>query len=202
MQRSTFLVVVLVSLVAALPALAQHEHGGDIVVGRAGSTAITADTLAIEADLDESVFLEPVSGLFNGWSSTSPGFDALGEDEPGEGFFTLAGGASIRLEILAIDAGFAVVQSGGGAVADAVGESILLGGSTLHTHPTWYAQSSVLGGEWAGTLSATFRLVDAGTTGYESSEPFTMSFTNVPEPGTAALAAVGAGCVMLWRRVG
>lgn len=177
------------------PAMAQHDHAGDIIVGLAGDSAITADTLAIEADLDEPVLLAPVSGLLNGWASSDPGFDALGADEPGEGFFTLGGGASIRLEIVTIDAGFAVVQSGGGAIADEAGESILLGGPTLHSHPTWWARSGVLGDDWTGTLSATFRLIDAGSTGYAASEPFTMSFTNVPEP--AALALLGVGSVLM-----
>lgn len=186
-------------LAAAAPALADVEHGGDIVVGVTGPTKPQATKLAIEADLDEAVLLAPASGLLNGWSAADPGFDALGADEAAEQFWMLASGAQIRLEIVSIAAGLSVLQSGTFAMADAAGERILLGGPALHAHPTWYAQSSVLGSNWQGTLSATFRLVDTGSTNYAMSDEFTMTFA-VPEPASLALLALGAAVTGMRRR--
>lgn len=183
----------------AVPAFAQHQHEGDIIVGITGPTAGTADTLAFEGDFDEAVFLSPVSGLLNGWTSAEPGFEHLEEDEDDENFYKLASGVNVRLVIVSIDPGLAVVEAGGGTVADAIGESILLGGFELHSHATWYAQSSVLGAGWTGTLGATFKLIDTGSTGYAESEPFAMTFTNVPEPASMLLV-MGGGLALLRRR--
>ncbi len=191
MQTAHALTALVFALGLAAPATAHDDHG-DITVGRTGITQPTATRLAIEADLDSPVFLAPASGLAAGWTSGHPGFNALAGDEPDERFWTLASGAQVRLEVVSISGGLAVVQPGGGAIADAAGESVLLGGATLHAHPTWYAQASTLGSGWTGTLTATFRLIDTGTTGYESSDPFTMTFTNVPEPTAAILLGLGA----------
>ncbi len=183
----------------AVPALADGEHGGDFIVGRTSS-----GQLALENIPDEPLHLE-LSGnqiLFPGWSSTEPGFDSLNDDEPGEDFYTMATGADIWLELVSVgvdDGGLKVINQTLTSVLDAPGESFLLGGPSLHTHVFWHLDSTVLGGGFAGTRSATFRLVDNGGTGYAASDPFTLQFTNVevPEPATLGLLAVGGGTLLL-----
>ncbi len=179
---------------AIAPALAHdHQHEGDIIVGRILGTP---DQLAMEADLDEPVFCEPsaVPGL-NGWLKDEPGLEALMEDEPDEGFYMLQPGAQVRLEVVSLDAGIKVWNPELTQMADAVGEWIDLGDHELHTHMIWHLDSDVLGTGWEGTLHGTFKLVDVGTTGYTQSESFDMAFTNVPEPMTVGLLVLG-GLVM------
>lgn len=192
----TLTLVGTVSVVA--PALAHdHQHEGDIIVGRMLGTP---DRLAIEADLNEPVLCEP-SGYpgLNGWIKDDPGFEALMENEPDEGFYTLQPGAQVRLEIVGLDAGIRVWNPDFTQMADAVGEWIDLGDHELHTHMIWHLDSDVLGTGWEGTLHATFKLVDVGSTGYAESETFAMTFTNVPEPATVVMLVLG-GMLSLRRR--
>jgi hypothetical protein len=197
------LIVALIVGLTAMTALAQHQHEGDFIVGVTGVDKASATTLAFEAPEEvehgDDILLSPVSGLLNGWTGTDPGFEHLEADEPAEDFYQLLSGASIRLEIISIDPGLKVWESGLGTLADAAGESILLGDEELHSHATWHLDSDVLGAGWTGTLSGTFKLVDTGSTGYSDSEQFTMHFTNVPEPATLGLLALG-GAAMIARR--
>jgi hypothetical protein len=164
-----------------VPTLAQvHHHEGDFVVGRTSGGQVQ-----VEGPFYERVKLAPVSGpLLWGWSATSPGFDALDEDEPAEDFYRLASGATIYLRVVRIDPGLTIWQSGLTAGADEPGEEIYLGGSLLHTHPVWHVDSTVLGigPDWQGTLAATVELVDYGSTSYADSPAITLYFTNRPDP--------------------
>jgi len=69
-----------------------HQHEGDVIIGRSGS-----GRLLFEANLNEIRPLEAVNGLLKGWAGDEPGFEALMEDEPDEGFYRLAAGARIWL---------------------------------------------------------------------------------------------------------
>jgi len=176
---------------------ARAQHAGDILVGRTA-----AGQLAIEADLDEAILLEPVSGLLRGWTGAEPGYDTLQADEPEEDLFQLAAGANIFLEIIEVDEGLKFWAAAFAALADEAGERVPLGGSSLHTHTTFHIDSDVVGTGFLGTLAATLRLVDTGSTGYADSEPFVMTFTNIPEPGSALLALAASGFVLMRRRKG
>lgn len=175
-------------------ALAQHdhEHAGDIIVGRT-----LGGQLKIEADLDEARELPlidpPDLGVFEGWAADEPGFDHLESDEPAEDFYTLGAEAEIWLVGVDLDAAFVVRDPASlAAVIDSTGDEWLLGGATLHRHALWHIDALAAGFDdnqtmWAGT----FKLVDHGTTSYADSDPFTIQFVRTPEPATLALLAVG-----------
>lgn len=177
------------------PAFAQHGHGADPIVGRTA-----AGKLAIEADLDECFQLPAIEGSsipgYAGWALDDPGFFALDEDEPAEDFFKLGVGADIRLKCIAIDPALKVRDGealGFPVKISAAGHQFTLGDHQLHVHPVWHIDSldssfNPLQTEW----HATFTLIDVGTTGYLESDPFTMCFTNVPEPATLSVLALGA----------
>ncbi len=182
----------------AAPVWAQHQHEGDIIIGRS-----SGGVLKIEADLDECRLVQPVSGLLNGWAGDEPGFEAIMEDEPGEDLFRLDAGAQIWLEALSLDPAFKVRNPLNPLqVIDAPGERLLLGRHDLHDHVIWHVDSADVGHnpletEWHGT----FRLLDLGTTAYGASEPFTVCVTNVPEPVSLAMLAPGV-VILAARRVG
>ena len=180
---------------AAAGASAQHEHEGDIVVGRTG-----AGQLAVEFDAKPPFALPPVSGLLEGWLADHPGFMSLGKDEPKEDFFGLAAGANVVFELLSVDPAFQVWTPGFSAVVNDPGETWKIGGAEFDAHATWHINSAdpsfdPLRGVW----EATFRLIDAGATGYAASEVITISFVAVPEPATAALLVIAAGGAWLHR---
>jgi hypothetical protein len=96
-------------------------------------------------------------------------------------------------------------------VYDAPGEFFTLGGSTLHTHVTWFINSNSPSYNPLQTIwSVVFNLTDTGSTGYSVSENYELQFTNidlptpppvVPEPtALAALALVGPALLARRRR--
>ncbi len=199
MTRTSFNLLTVLGAVSALllPVARVAGQHLDIEVGRTA-----AGQLAIEADLDEATLLEAVDGLLRGWSGADPGWEALEADEPEEDLFQLASGANIFLEIVEVDEGLKFWAAAFAALADEAGERVPLGGSDLHTHTTFHIDSDVVGTGFRGTLAATLKLVDTGSTGYADSEPFVMTFTNVPEPGTVMLAMATAGFFVMRRRRG
>ena len=194
-KLSVFLVgIAVVHLLIVSPAIAEehhdHEHE-DIEVG-----VTSAGQLSWHFDhFDDPIVLAPAEGIWSavgGWVGSEPGFAAVETDEPDENLYVLADGVAVRLQIVAIDPGLWVWSNDTSESIDSPGQSIPLGGTDLHTHAWWQIA------EGAGepvTLSATFELVDAGTSGYSASAPWTMQFTNVPEPG--GLCALGLGAVAL-----
>ena len=174
---------------AAAPVLGQHQHEGDVIIGRS-----TSSQLLIEADLDEIRPLEAVNGLLKGWAGEEPGFEALMEDEPDEGFYRLAPGAQIWLEAISLDPALKVHNPLNPLlVIDSPGDQLFLGDHELHDHVIWHVDSLDAGFNPLQTVwYGTFKLVDKGTTAYADSDPFTLGFTNVPEPGTLGLLFLGS----------
>lgn len=173
-------------------ALAQH-HDDDFVVGCTG-----AGQLAVEFDFDENPVLPPVQGLLNGFALDEPGFMALGEDKPTEDFFTLADGASIVFEAVSFSPVLSAWTPGFLSQLDQPGEQWVLGGTSFDEHLTWHIDANHPSFDpVAGPWSATFRLLDLGTTGYAASPDYTVHF--VPEPGVLALVTI-ATLPLLWRR--
>ena len=167
-----------------LPWLSSHavyaEHEGDIWVGRSASGQLKIDPQGY-TPADSYTYLPAISGLFNGWGDNDPGFDHLTADDPANGVFPLESGAEIWLEVVTIDAAFRMIVPGSPFVyLDSPGDETLLGNHTLHIHNNWHINSDDPGYDpdqcvWHGT----FLLRDDGGTGYDTSEPFAMSFTNV-----------------------
>lgn len=186
-------------LATAVVAYGQHHHEGDFVIGVSGGAA---PQLKFEFDEhllagDETIPLVPsVNPAVPGWLSSAPGFEALEADEAEEDFFRLGPGVQIRLVGLDLEPALFVRAATLGTPvrigpSPALGH-LELGGDALHTHGVWHINSSDPGFDpqqavWAGT----FKFVDAGTTGYGDSEPFTLRFAVVPEPASIAILSIG-----------
>jgi len=186
---STMLATILPEIVRAGD---DHEHHGDIIVGRS-----LLDVLAVEYDFDEPTVLAPVSGLLAGWAGDEPGFDHLEANEPDEDFYSLAAGANIVFELVNIDQ--ALVGNPLGSPLDAPGARFVLGDHELHQHIDWLIDSTDPAFNPVQTVwSLQFRLIDIGATGYGASDVYDWHFTNMPEPGSAGLML--AACAWAIRR--
>ena len=119
---------------------AEDGHG-DILIA---STAPNGGRVAVEFDFSEEVVLgapqciggdgDECDGGIVLFGSESPGFDALFEDEPGEGLYALPEGIDVSLELVdhSPEASFFI----NGTLLDTAGASVVLGKSRegLHVH--------------------------------------------------------------------
>lgn len=159
----------------ALCSTAHGQHDGDVFVGRSGAGQMKIGGFVPDLNI---IGLPCVSGLFQGWSSNNPGFDRVINANAGADLYPMDAGAQIRIVCLSIDPAFRAISSSF-TIMDAPGESILLGGSSLHTHLTWHINSADPFFVPAQTdWFATFKLIDTGSTGYAESAPFTFHFMN------------------------
>jgi len=157
------------------PGSAFAQHDGDVFVGRSSANQLKIGGFI--PDLN-TVGLPCVNGLFQGWSTNNPGFDRVINPNVTADLYPMASGAQIRIVCEAIDPAFRVI-SPSFAIMDAPGESLLLGGSSLHTHLTWHINSADPAFNPNQTAwFATFKLIDTGSTGYAESAPFTFRFRN------------------------
>ena len=192
MIRHSMVWSVVIVVVWALPAWAQHEHH-DVAVGHTES-----GVLAAHFAWEEVHALPAVNGLLHGWAGDHPGFAHLEEDEPGEDMYTLQQGAAVMLEVVAFDDAFNAWAGGLAQMLHDPGDTYLLGDEHLHTHLDWHIDADdPLFDPGQESWQAQFRLVDTGTTGYAPSEVYTMTFTT-PEPATLSFTLLGA--VLLRRR--
>lgn len=188
--------VLVCAILSVFPAavFADPAHEGDIIVGVSAT-----GQLVIEFDDDEQVALPAVSGLLFGFLGDEPGFLSIDKDEPDEDIFTLGAGANIVLEVIAFDDALKAWRPGFAGFLANPGDLWNIGAAPFDAHPFWHIDSTDAGfvappgqTKW----SATFRLLDTGSTGYAPSDPITVTFT--PEPGSLGLFAVGA--IALLRR--
>jgi len=164
------------TLAAGSPVAAQHD--GDVWVGRSSANQLKIGGFAPDQNV---IGLPCVSGLFQGWADNSPGFDRVQNANVAD-LFPMEAGAQIRIVCLSIDPALRAISSTF-VIMDAPGESILLGGSTLHAHLTWHINSiDPLFVPTQTDWFATFKLIDTGSTGYAESAPFTFRFTNAACP--------------------
>lgn len=172
------------------------ELHADIEVGQASGSQLVLIGLP-----DEPILLTPVSGLINGWSADDPGLFEVETLEEGVSPLNTFDNTGIRLELVSADPGFFVLEAGSLSLVDDPGESAALGleSGLIHTHPTWVIDAGVVGVGFAGSRHATFILTDANNN-YADSEPFALTFTNVPEPGSALALLAGAGLLAARRR--
>lgn len=194
---ANWMTAVLACCAVVNPALADEEHS-DIELGQNGS-----GKLSLLGIPDEPIFLDPVSGLINGWSAAEPGLFEVELTEEGVSPLDTFVNTGIKLELVSHDNGLEVIEAGLAFTADDNGESVALGteAGAVHSHPTWFINSAVVGGSFEGTLNATFKLIDTNGN-YAESDVFALQFTNVPEPGSALALLIGAGLVASRRRRG
>lgn len=154
------------------PFSAAAQHAGDMLIG---STAAGGGALTIAYDFATRILASPnvLPGFF---STTDPGFDAVAT--AGSGRFPLAAGTTVRMTLVAIDAGAQLQLDG--TTLDGPGDGALIGTSPdLHTHPQW----QLLLDEGAiGDFTISFRLT---ATGYADSETYQAVVTNVVDAAPA-----------------
>lgn len=173
----TRLVAALVTLVTT-GAAASAQHSGDVWVGHTSGSRLAVSPAGFVPGANYYT-LTPVSGLLEGWSDNSPGFDRITAPEPEHDVYPLEPGCAIWLEVVAIDAALRLID-GAWQILDAPGEATYLGDHTLHVHNTWHVNSDDPAFELDQCVwRATFILRDDGSTGYSTSKPFTFNFTNV-----------------------
>lgn len=147
------------------------------------STADGGGALTIDWDFATRDVLQTFRALCAGgdclYSTIDPGFIAL-DDAPRQGFYTLAAGTAVSLEIVAIDAA-AVLKVNGVALARPGDRTLLGRAGTLHAHPTW--QLTVADGV-VGDFPLAFKLT-TDSPRYAESAVFTVRLTNRPPPPTA-----------------
>lgn len=178
LAAASFAATVLISL----PLYAQHL--GDVWIGRSSDATGRQLKVAVAIGgfdpfdpLGNLVVLTPTSGFFEGWSSDSPGFDSIRTESPPDDTYKLAEGAEIWLDIVSIDKAFAIVVPPSYDILDQPGQSARLGNDQLHKHLIWLIDSTSTAFDPAQCIwHATFRLRDAGSTGYATSVPFTIRF--------------------------
>lgn len=190
--QATAVVALLAISSPALASLINPRHEEDDVnIGVSG-----AGQLVVEFG-DEQISLPAVSGLLNGFLGDEPGFFTIDEDEPDEDIFVIGAGANIVLEVISFDDALKAWTPGFAAILSQPGDTWSLGAAPFDTHPFWHIDSDDAGyiapplqTKW----SATFRLLDTGSTGYSPSEPIMVTFT--PEPGSLGLLAIGAALLV------
>jgi hypothetical protein len=188
-DREYLLFSLLLALFVTPACLKAQFHIGDIGIGRSSDGKLKVTN--VPDPIKDMECLDAVSHghpLFSGWLGNDAGFDHITVAGPDPNFFPLQSGAQIYLYLINGAEGFQVVNALNLAVIDDPGEQLLLGGSTLHIHPFWNFNTSlatgdrVLPSDFAGRISVTFKLIDGGSTGYDDSQPFVMTFSNDPNP--------------------
>ncbi len=131
----------------------------------------------------ELPFIE--DGFLSGFGIDDPGFITL--DESFGGLLPPDSGANIVLEVVSFDTALKAWKPGFGESFQSPGDLWDIGPVPAHQHPFWHIDSTDAGFDPGQTeWNATFRILDTGSTGYEPSDPVTVTFTT-PEPSTAAL---------------
>jgi hypothetical protein len=101
--------------------------------------------------------------------------------DPDHDVYHLPGSVDIWLEVVEVDPAFQVVIFGAPPrFLKWPGDSVRLGGSSLHSHLPWHINIDDPAYDPAQCVwHATFILRDAGASGLQPTAPFTFNFTNV-----------------------
>ncbi len=182
--------------IASAPALADHA---DFEIGRDDTNALVIEGDPALFDGSERIELFPGDGIFDGlFIHDEPGWENVSADEP-PGLFRLLPGHRVAIQRVSFSPGFAVYDPFTAIeVLAADGDLYEFpqappGSGEFHVHLVFAA-----GGVEGDVFSATFQLIDVAGV-HQPSQPFTLSFVNVPEPGGVALVVLGMAA--LWRRV-
>lgn len=136
--------------------------------------------------------------LQGGFGTIEPGWDGEGTDRPAENAFALLSDTGVALRRDRFDAGFSMYTEGLTPILEFDGATHEFAGDPeveqflWHQHLTFVADP---GTPIGSTLTADFTLVDLDGL-HTNSEPFTLTFTVVPEPATGLLAVVGGALLL------
>ncbi len=107
------------------------------------------------------------------YSTIDPGFISPEQDVPGDGYYPLADGTTVRIEILSADSGLAINLNG--RRLSAAGDSAKVGTMPdIHGHPSWQL---LLPADEFGDYRITYKLTTDSPL-YSESQPFTVTVTN------------------------
>ncbi|HVM96780.1 MAG TPA: hypothetical protein VMT89_10340 [Candidatus Acidoferrales bacterium] len=121
------------------------------------------------------------------YTTIDPGFMAPTEPVPGDPYFRLVDGTSVRVVVINVPTGLSINVNGQKLTQP--GDSALLGTMpTIHNHPSWQV---VLPGGQYGDFNVTFQLTANST--YTDSDPITVVVTNVPPPALTPTATPTVG---------
>lgn len=167
--------VLILSTLLTLPAFGDDIHEDDAELGHWDGQ------IAVVFDSDETFSLGESTGILTGWTGDAPGFVTVEEDEPDEFLLALTIDTVLVLEVVSLDPALKAHTPGFADVLTTAGDTWTMGSPSFDDHPVWHIDSTDPGFDPAQTTwTAVFRVLDAGTTGYAPSEPFSMVFTNLP----------------------
>jgi len=180
--------VAVAALIAASPVYGGIKEG-DVNIG------VTAAGQLRGVYFGGPVELPEINGPLFGWGDIDPGFFSIENPIPAEGLFVPANGANIVLQVIAFAPALKGWTPGFASVFNDPAEIWNIGPVPFDEHAFWHIDSNDPGfvpppiqTQW----SATFRLLDTGSTGYLPSDPVTLTFVPVPEPTSLSLLAIGA----------
>jgi len=174
-----FLGVIGLSIVLCAPALADEL---EISVGHgAGGQLKAHKDFAQPIVLPASIF----PGI-TGHADAEPAFHSTVLDVPAEDFFILSTSASVQFMLVSKDPGMEVWNDTGSAFL-AVGGTYFIGQPTFDSHPLWNIPDSLE----TTQVSLTLKLHDLNGV-YFDSDPISLSFIAIPEPGSVGTIAPAA----------
>lgn len=186
-MKPTLLAVTFATALAA-PALAQHEHHAEMMLGWELATNrlhVHSHGVAMPYPLPPS----PFAGV-NGWAEADVAFTSSETPHPALGTEVLPASVDIRAVLIASSPGISVFGPGGPLP---IGGELPLGAPVIHFMPVWNITVTDPG----EIKSMTFVFHDASGQ-LADSLPFTTTFTTVPAPGAAM--AIGCGLLAATRR--
>lgn len=160
-----------------------HAHEGEMHIGRTSAGALVIH----DFDFHDFFTLTPASLPLTGWTGDAPSFAAIVGDDPAADVYALGADAKIAVEVILFSPALKLWNHHLDHAIFAPADRLSLGAPPFGDHTTWNVDAAdpafdPLATEW----TATFRLVDTGTTAYTPTEAHTLHFTTVPAPLTLA----------------
>lgn len=178
----------------SVPASTTLAHEGMMHIGRtsAGLLMIT------DFDFDDLYTLGPAVAPLAGWFGEEPVFKGVEADDPGADIYAISAAAKISVEVVAFSPGLKLWNHDLSGLISQPGETLSLGPAPFEDHTFWHLDSAdpafnPSAGEW----TATFRIIDSGSSAYTPSANYTLRLTT-PAPG--GLSALGFGAIAAIRR--
>ena len=182
-----------VLLIAALSLLSSRARAteSDVLFGHNSAGQIKG---LVEFD---QPFILPVSIFpgISGFATGELGVHSTILDDPANDFFQFSSAATFQFILLAKDPGMEVWNDTGSAFLP-VGGTFFVGQAPFDTHPIWNIPDNLE----TSAKSLTLKMHDVNGI-YSDSDPVTLSFRPVPEPGTTLVVVAAMSlCLRLRRR--